>query len=143
MDTVLVEHHSTAKAIVDLIPFHNINNLVIGMKKLPSSRYGDTRDYCEETLFEEYNFCWVFTRLLRTKMAKFEYVKKGAPDFCKVSVVHEGKKYVGLLEKSTGIVHSSRANSLGVSSETTLHSSRKSSFLIRGCFSGKSKRGST
>ena len=39
VDTVLIEHHATAKAIVDLIPFHNITNLVIGMKKLPNSRY--------------------------------------------------------------------------------------------------------
>lgn len=39
VDTVLVEHDATAKAIVDLIAIHRITNLVIGLKKLPNSRY--------------------------------------------------------------------------------------------------------
>lgn len=39
VDTVLVEHDAIAKAIVELIAIHKITTLVMGMKRLPNSRY--------------------------------------------------------------------------------------------------------
>lgn len=39
VDTVLVEHEAIAKAIVELIAIHKITTLVMGMKRLPNSRY--------------------------------------------------------------------------------------------------------
>ncbi|GMN46002.1 hypothetical protein TIFTF001_015206 [Ficus carica] len=68
VDTVLVEHDAIAKAIVELIAIHKITTLVMGMKRLPNSR------------------------ILKTRMAKGEYVKKSALEFCEVTIVHDGKK---------------------------------------------------
>ncbi|KAJ7945821.1 U-box domain-containing protein 33-like [Quillaja saponaria] len=70
VDTVLLESDSTAKAIVDLIPVLNINNLVIGTKKPPCIRRS------------------------KKKVAKGEFVKKYAPQFCEVTLVYDGKKVV-------------------------------------------------
>ncbi|PQQ00474.1 U-box domain-containing protein 52 isoform X1 [Prunus yedoensis var. nudiflora] len=58
----------TAKAILDLIPVLSIIHLVIGTKRPPHSR------------------------LVRKKLSLGEFVRKNAPDFCEVSIVHEGKK---------------------------------------------------
>lgn len=38
-ETLLLESNDTGKAILDLISILNITNLVIGIKKLPYSRY--------------------------------------------------------------------------------------------------------
>lgn len=68
VDTMLLESNDTAKAILDLIPVIRITHLVIGTKRPPSSR--------------------------RKKLSTGEFVRKNAPEFCQVSVVHEGKKVV-------------------------------------------------
>ncbi|KAJ6760782.1 U-BOX DOMAIN-CONTAINING PROTEIN 52-LIKE [Salix purpurea] len=70
VDTMLLESNLTAKTILELIPVLNITHLVMGNKRLPRSRY----------------------RLLRKKLGKGEFVKKNAPDYCEVSIIHDGKK---------------------------------------------------
>ncbi|XP_010102485.2 U-box domain-containing protein 52 [Morus notabilis] len=108
VDTVLVEHDATAKAIVDLIAIHRITNLVLGLKKPPNSR------------------------ILKTRMAKGEYVKKSAPEFCEVTIVHDGKK-VSECQKVVRFVHSSQASSPKRSSGVTRHSERN--LFLCACFS--------
>ncbi|XP_047332670.1 U-box domain-containing protein 33-like [Impatiens glandulifera] len=68
VDTVLVESNSTAKAIIDLISILEITYLVMGSKRPPSSR------------------------LLMNGVGKGDFVKKNAPDFCEVAIVHKGEK---------------------------------------------------
>ncbi|KAM7273104.1 hypothetical protein ACFE04_027768 [Oxalis oulophora] len=68
VDTMLIESNSTAKAILGLIPVLNITKLVIGSKCSSSS--------------------W---RPIK-KIAKGEYVKKNAPDYCEITIVRNGQK---------------------------------------------------
>ncbi|KAF9667916.1 hypothetical protein SADUNF_Sadunf15G0072900 [Salix dunnii] len=68
VDTILLESNLTAKTILELIPVLNITHLVMGNKRLPRSR------------------------LLRKKLGKGEFVKKNAPDYCEVSIIHDGRK---------------------------------------------------
>ncbi|XP_050221050.1 U-box domain-containing protein 33-like isoform X2 [Mercurialis annua] len=82
VDTMLLESNETAKAILDLIPVLNITNLVMGTTRLPRSR------------------------LLRKKIAKAEFVKKNAPEYCEVTVVHDGKK-IPEVHQATKMVHTS------------------------------------
>ncbi|KAL0318566.1 UNVERIFIED_CONTAM: hypothetical protein Sangu_2012800 [Sesamum angustifolium] len=67
VDTMLVESNASTKAILELIPVANITNLVMGTKQ--SS----------------------FSRLSRKGLGKGEYVKKYAPDYCEVTVVHDDR----------------------------------------------------
>ncbi|KAL5544111.1 hypothetical protein UlMin_007895 [Ulmus minor] len=106
VDTVLLENDGTAKAILDLIPVLNITNLVMGVKKPPLSR------------------------IIRKKMAKGEFVKKSAPDFCQVSTVYVEKKVVDG-QDLTEIVPSS-----GLSTPRRRSFERKP--LLCNCFSGMS-----
>ncbi|XP_038879425.1 U-box domain-containing protein 33-like [Benincasa hispida] len=82
VDALLLESNTTAKAILQLIPVLNITNLVIGTKK-PLS-----------------------TKLLGKRMAKGEFVKKNAPEFCEVTIVYEGKK-VDECQREMGLLPSS------------------------------------
>ncbi|CAK7329032.1 unnamed protein product [Dovyalis caffra] len=68
VDTMLLESNLTAKAILELIPVLNITHLVMGNKGLPRPM------------------------LVRKKLGKGEFVKKNAPDYCEVSIIHDGKK---------------------------------------------------
>ncbi|KAJ6970588.1 hypothetical protein NC653_035004 [Populus alba x Populus x berolinensis] len=68
VDTMLLESNLTAKTILELISVLNITHLVMGNKRLPRS--------------------W----LLRKKLGKGEFVKNKAPDYCEVSIIHNGKK---------------------------------------------------
>ncbi|XP_008239323.1 PREDICTED: U-box domain-containing protein 52-like [Prunus mume] len=68
VETMLLDSKDTAKAILDLIPVLSIIHLVIGTKRPPHSRR------------------------VREKLSLGEFVRKNAPDFCEVSIVHEGKK---------------------------------------------------
>ncbi|KAF2311454.1 hypothetical protein GH714_023157 [Hevea brasiliensis] len=70
VDTMLLESSETAKAILDLIPVLNITNLVMGTTRRPR------------------------TRLLKKKLAKAEFIKKNAPDYCQITIVPDGKKVV-------------------------------------------------
>ncbi|KAH9776370.1 Usp domain-containing protein [Citrus sinensis] len=70
VETMLVESKATAKAILDLISVANVTSLVMGTKLSPPSR--------------------LFTK----KLSKGEFVKKNAPDYCEVTIVHDGKKVV-------------------------------------------------
>ncbi|KAH9720426.1 Usp domain-containing protein [Citrus sinensis] len=70
VETMLVESKATAKAILDLISVANVTSLVMGTKLSPRSR--------------------LFTK----KLSKGEFVKKNAPDYCEVTIVHDGKKVV-------------------------------------------------
>ncbi|PON72271.1 Universal stress protein [Parasponia andersonii] len=112
VDTVLVEHNATTKAIVDLITFHNITNLVMGIKKPPN------------------------LRILKKRLAKGEHVKKSAPEFCEVSIVYEGKKVVDGEKVNGFALHTSHASSPRRSSQINRHPQRN--MFLCGCFSGKS-----
>ncbi|KAJ8773422.1 hypothetical protein K2173_028599 [Erythroxylum novogranatense] len=68
VDTMLIESKDTAQAILDLIPVLNITSLVMGTKR-PSH-----------------------ARVLRKRAGKGKFVEKKAPDYCEVSIVHDGKK---------------------------------------------------
>ncbi|PON96721.1 Universal stress protein [Trema orientale] len=112
VDTVLVEHNATAKAIVDLITFHNITILVMGIKKPPN------------------------LRILKKRLAKGEHVKKSAPEFCEVTIVSEGKKVVDGEKVNGFALHTSHASSPRRSSQINRHPERN--MFLCGCFSGKS-----
>ncbi|XP_076902269.1 U-box domain-containing protein 33-like [Bidens hawaiensis] len=68
VETMLLESNTTTKAILDLIQVVNITNLVIGTKRTPS------------------------LRRLRKGPGKGEFIKKNAPNFCKVTIVCNGKQ---------------------------------------------------
>ncbi|KAL6174936.1 hypothetical protein ACLB2K_051581 [Fragaria x ananassa] len=67
VDTMLLESSDRAKAIADLIPVLMITHLVIGTKRPPHSRK-------------------------KKKLSLGEFVKKNAPEYCEVSIVHQGNK---------------------------------------------------
>ncbi|XP_025014538.1 U-box domain-containing protein 33 [Ricinus communis] len=106
VDTMLIESNETAKAILDLIPVLNITNLVMGTTRPPRSR------------------------LLRKRLAKAEFVKKNAPDYCEVTVVHDEKK----IAESKEVVHSSLSSSTR-RPDITRNSDRK--FFECVCFSSR------
>ncbi|XP_011047812.1 PREDICTED: U-box domain-containing protein 33-like [Populus euphratica] len=107
VDTMLLESNSTAKAILELIPVLNIRHLVMGTKRLPRSR------------------------LLRKKLAKGEFVKKNAPDYCEVSIIHESKK---IMDGQHGI---EPVSSCPQRPDVIRNSEKK--FFDLACFSGKLK----
>ncbi|KAK6276646.1 hypothetical protein POUND7_006355 [Theobroma cacao] len=86
VDTMLIESNSLSKAILELIPVLNITCLVIGSKHPPSSRQR------------------------RRKQRIGELIKKNAPDYCEVTVVHDGKK-VQDCQQEPEQVHSSQESS--------------------------------
>lgn len=47
-ETLLLESNDTGKAILDLISILNITNLVIGIKKLPHTRYAITTSQMDD-----------------------------------------------------------------------------------------------
>lgn len=53
---------------------------------------------------------YVVHTIRRTKLSTGEFVRRSAPEFCQVSVVHEGKKVVGdeKLDSSQKPPHSGR-----------------------------------
>lgn len=113
VDTILIESNLTAKAIVDLIPVLNITKLVMGTKR-------------------------PLSRKLRKGVAKSEYVRKNAPDFCEVTTICNGKS----IEESQQI--SSTLNSFSPSSgdqrsKPQPHVTRLTdrNFFECVCFSGK------
>ncbi|KAL2515268.1 Adenine nucleotide alpha hydrolase-like superfamily protein [Forsythia ovata] len=106
VETMLVESNAAAKAILDLIHVANITNLVMGTKQSP------------------------FTRL----SGKGEYVKKHAPEFCKVSLVYDVKRTKGHQKhKTKEIVPPNIASSKRT--EISRHSERN--FFECICFPGK------
>ncbi|GMY14925.1 U-box domain-containing protein 33-like isoform X2 [Fagus crenata] len=109
VDTVLIESNMTAKAILELIPVLNITNLVVGTKGTPCSRR------------------------LRKKMAKGKFIKKNAPEFCEVTIVHDGKKVVES-QQVNELVHSSLASS---PSRPEIMRQSERNFFECVCFSGK------
>ncbi|XP_042497956.1 U-box domain-containing protein 52-like [Macadamia integrifolia] len=110
VDTILIESEFTTKAILELIPVLNITSLVMGTKRLPSSRR------------------------LRRGLGKGEIVLKNAPNFCDVVIVWEGKKVVDR-KQMIGLNPSSPASS-SQRPETAKNAERN--FFECGCFSGKS-----
>ncbi|CAI0450859.1 unnamed protein product [Linum tenue] len=120
VDTMLLESSEIGKAIVELIPVLNITNLVLGTKLLPRPR-----------------------RLIK-KVGKAEYVKKNAPDYCQVTVVHQGKA-IDLLhwEETRKQPTGARKNSRSASSSSRIQrvasmASPDRKFFQCACFSGKS-----
>ncbi|XAR67983.1 Ubiquitin--protein ligase [Bertholletia excelsa] len=109
VDTVLLESNATAKAILELIPVLNVTHLVMGTKRPPSSR-----------------------RLMRG-IGKGEFLQKNAPDFCEVTIVHEGKK---LVDDRQQVVPPSAHASRHRRSDMTKQPER--TFLDCICFSSKS-----
>ncbi|XVE56337.1 hypothetical protein DITRI_Ditri04bG0001200 [Diplodiscus trichospermus] len=109
VDTVLIESNSMAKAILQLIPVLNITSLVIGTKHPPSSRQR------------------------RWKQGIGESIKKHAPDYCEVTIVHDGEKIQDCQQESK-LVDPSQESSprrKGLNSERN--------FFQCVCFTGKSK----
>ncbi|XP_042947528.1 U-box domain-containing protein 33-like isoform X2 [Carya illinoinensis] len=111
VETMLLESNATAKAILELIPILNITNLVMGTKRSP---------HCSR---------------LGKKMAKGEFVKKNAPEFCEVSIIHEGKKVVESQEIEEPACSTDLASSPGRAENNTHQSDWN--FFECVCFSGK------
>ncbi|KAJ9163792.1 hypothetical protein P3X46_023423 [Hevea brasiliensis] len=110
VDTMLLESSETAKAILDLIPVLNITNLVMGTTGLPCPR------------------------LLEKKLAKAKFIKKHAPDYCQVTIVHNGKKVMDD-QQGAEMVHPSLTYNTQRPDITRSSSERK--FFECVCFSGK------
>ncbi|XP_022737071.1 U-box domain-containing protein 33-like isoform X2 [Durio zibethinus] len=108
VDTVLIESNSLFKAILELIPVLNITCLVMGTKHPPSSRQR------------------------RWKHGIAELIKKNAPDYCAVTIVHDGKK-IEDCQQEPELVHPSQESS---PQRTGLNSERN--FFQCVCFTGKS-----
>jgi hypothetical protein len=70
-------------------------------------------------------------RLLRKKLAKGEFVKKNAPDYCEVSIIHESKK---IMDGQHGI---EPVSSCPQRPDVIRNSEKK--FFELACFSGKLK----
>ncbi|XP_065879451.1 U-box domain-containing protein 54-like [Euphorbia lathyris] len=85
VETMLLESKNTAKAILDLIPVLNITNFVMGTTWSPRH-----------------------SRLFQKKFGKAEFVRKNAPEYCKVSIVDDGRKSVEVEQPTTDIDHNSR-----------------------------------
>ncbi|TXG50211.1 hypothetical protein EZV62_022735 [Acer yangbiense] len=109
VETMLLESNVTGKAILDLISVLNITSLVIGTKRSPNSR------------------------LFMKKQEKGEFVKKNAPEYCEVTIVHGGKKVVED-QQVAEVVPSSLPSGPG-RQKITLPSHRN--FFECVCFSGK------
>ncbi|KAI6675396.1 hypothetical protein NL676_003302 [Syzygium grande] len=107
VDSMLIEHGNIAKAILDLIPVVNITKLVIGTKRAP------------------------YSRRLTKKLAKGEFVKKHAPDYCEVTVVYDGQK-VSDNESARELNHPNEVSSSS-GKEVARHSERN--FFECMCFS--------
>ncbi|KAL8465576.1 hypothetical protein ACS0TY_034891 [Phlomoides rotata] len=107
VDTMLVESNASSKAILELIPVANITNLVIGTKQSP------------------------FSRLSRKGLAKGEYVKKNAPEYCEVTVVNDGKKMKDQQAENKEEMAISKSKPNQVSRNSEKH------FFECVCFSGK------
>lgn len=104
VETMLVESKATAKAILDLISVANVTSLVMGTKLSPPSRYKylsilvrlfpkvtlKMKGKRELSIWDAHFFVRLFTK----KLPKGEFVKKNAPDYCEVTIVHDGKKVV-------------------------------------------------
>lgn len=110
VDTMLLESNATAKAILGLIPVVNITNLVMGTKRSP------------------------FTRQLMKGQGKGEYVQKNAPDYCKVTIVYNGRRIINGQLRPTDNIPSNLVSS-DQRPETTQNSERN--FFECICFSGK------
>ncbi|KAJ9140270.1 hypothetical protein P3X46_030937 [Hevea brasiliensis] len=108
VDTMLLESSETAKAILDLIPVLNITNLVMGTTRRPR------------------------TRLLKKKLAKAEFIKKNAPDYCQITIVPDRKKVVDD-QKVTELVHPSHPTNPKRPDISRSNSEKK--FLECACFS--------
>ncbi|XP_004299136.1 PREDICTED: U-box domain-containing protein 52-like isoform X1 [Fragaria vesca subsp. vesca] len=76
VDTMLLESSDRAKAIADLIPVLMISHLVIGTKRPPHSRF----NYVVHAIRK------------KKKLSLGEFVRKNAPEYCEVSIVHQGNK---------------------------------------------------
>ncbi|XP_018809008.1 U-box domain-containing protein 54-like isoform X2 [Juglans regia] len=113
VETMLLESNVTAKAILELIPILNITNLVMGIKRSPH-----------------------YSRRLGKKMAKGEFVKKNAPEFCEVTIIHEGKKVVESQEIEEPACSTDLSSSLGRAEKYNTHQSDWNFFECV-CFSGK------
>ncbi|XP_022737072.1 uncharacterized protein LOC111289968 isoform X3 [Durio zibethinus] len=119
VDTVLIESNSLFKAILELIPVLNITCLVMGTKHPPSS-----------SLWNE--MLMMFFRQRRWKHGIAELIKKNAPDYCAVTIVHDGKK-IEDCQQEPELVHPSQESS---PQRTGLNSERN--FFQCVCFTGKS-----
>ncbi|XVF49307.1 hypothetical protein PTKIN_Ptkin04bG0001000 [Pterospermum kingtungense] len=108
VDTMLIEGNSLSKAILELIPVLNITSLVIGTKHPPNSRQR------------------------RWKQGIGEMIKKNAPDYCEVTIVHDGNK-VEDCQREAELVHPSQKSS---PQRSGLNSERN--FFQCVCFTGKS-----
>lgn len=113
VDTILIESDHTPKAIVDLIPVLNVTRLVMGTER-------------------------PFSRRLRRGIGKGEYVRRNAPDFCKVTVICNGKS-VAERNLISPMLNSFSPSSSHRRSKTrpqiTRHNERN--FFECACFSGK------
>ncbi|KAM5571931.1 U-box domain-containing protein 52-like [Rosa sericea] len=75
VDTMLLESNDRTKAITDLMSVLRITHLVIGTKRQPHSRLN-----------------YVVHAIRRKKLSLGEFVRKSAPEYCQVSIIHEGNK---------------------------------------------------
>ncbi|XVF08414.1 hypothetical protein REPUB_Repub07fG0001500 [Reevesia pubescens] len=111
VDTMLIESISMSKAILELIPVLNITSLVIGTKHPPTSRQ----------------------RRWNQGIGLGELMKKNAPEYCEVTIVHDGKKIQDCLQESEQ-VHPDPSQESSPE-RTGLNSERN--FFQCVCFSGK------
>ena len=77
--------------------------------------------------------CSSFFRRLGKKMAKGKFIKKNAPEFCEVTIVHDGKKVVDN-QQVQELVHLSLASS---PSKPEIARQSERNFFECVCFSGK------
>ncbi|KAK6920644.1 UspA [Dillenia turbinata] len=109
VDTMLIESNVAERAILDLIPVVNITSLVIGTKRPLSSR--------------------------RLKRGKAQFVLKNAPDYCEVSIIHNGNKVVNVpIETETSTPPSPGQGAKG---SDVSRQSEKGNFFECVCFSPK------
>ncbi|KAK6154584.1 hypothetical protein DH2020_008832 [Rehmannia glutinosa] len=101
-DTILIESEMEAKAILDLIPILNIRKLVLGATK-STIRYNIS--------FALYNHLFNFKRMRSRKLGNgvADQIVQGAPEFCEVKIICEGKEISEMMMESPSVSSSHRS----------------------------------
>lgn len=125
VDTILIESDMEAKAILDLIPILNIRKLVLGTTKAILRK----------------------VRSKRSASGVIDQIVKGAPEFCEVKVICEGKETLDFMIRDSPSGTSPSPQAQGTYSDNNhtsqpMHSQRRSSSATDqsfscGCFKPK------
>ncbi|GAA0175297.1 hypothetical protein LIER_41893 [Lithospermum erythrorhizon] len=111
VDTILIESNAEAKAILDLIPILNIRKLVVGTSKrnIKSRRIGNTAGQ----------------------------ILRGAPEYCEVKIICEGKEMGDLIAESPRASNAHSTPSSSIDQDLGQKNTDNNNSLCGSCFKPK------